>query len=142
MIASTVNLFSCYQDYPEIKEMFKQLQPYHPTVNTDNDNCLYKIFVAKMPQHIFYDEWQESGTVQNRFFKTYKAKKINVPSDAKIFHYDELYKLANYIQMLTGHKAHIKEHGIKYKKHLAVDKKEIDKMYEDYLKEIGKWENI
>ena len=78
--------------------------------------------------------------MDNVFNKLIKFKKDKF--NPKIFYYDKLYELANFIQMLTGHKVHIKEHGINYKKHLAVNKKEIDNMYEDYLKDIDKWENI
>ena len=141
MIASTVKLFSCHNEQSEVIDMFRQLQPYHPTHSVEEDNCLHSFFIAKDPCHMFYDAWLDSGIVQNKFLKTYEIKKITVPSHAKIFYYDKLYELANYIQMLTGYKANIKEHNIEYKKHIAVDKNIIYKMYKKYLEEI-QWDNI
>lgn len=141
MIASTVKLFCCHNEQSEVIDMFRQLQPYHPTHSVEEDNCLHSFFIAKDPCHMFYDAWLDSDIVQNKFLKTYEIKKITVPSHAKIFYYDKLYELANYIQMLTGYKANIKEHNIEYKKHIAVDKNIIYKMYKKYLEEI-QWDNI
>ena len=141
MIASTINLFCCHNEQGEVMDMFRQLQPYHPTRIVEEDNCLHSFFIAKDPCHIFYDAWVDSGIVQNKFIKTYKPKEIKVTSHAKFFNYDKLYEVANYIQMLTGFKVNIQEHDIEYKKHIAVDKKQIYKMYKNYIEEI-QWDNI
>ena len=140
MIASTVNLFCCHSEHKEIKDMFRQLQPYHPTHTVDKDDCLHSFFVAKDPCHIFYDAWIQSDIVQTKFIKTYKPEKITIPTHAKIFSYDKLYEVANYIQMLTGFKVNYKEHNVEYNKHI-VDKEKVNEIYNEYLEEL-KWENI
>ena len=133
MIASTVKLFCCHSEHKEIKDMFRQLQPYHPTHSVEEDDCLHSFFVAKNPIHIFYDAWIDSGIVQTKFLKTYEPKNITVPSYAKVFNYDRLYEVANYIQNLTGCKANVQEHNVNYKKQIAVDKDLINEKFENYI---------
>ena len=140
MIASTVKLFCCHSEHKEVKDMFRQLQPYHPTHVVEKDDCLHSFIVAKDPCHIFYDAWIESDVVQTKFIKTYKPEKITVPAHAKIFSYDKLYEVANYVQMLTGCKVNFREHGVEYKKNV-VDHETVNKMYKEYLEEL-KWESI
>ena len=101
-----------------------------------------KIFVTRRLLKENEDKLKELFDVTlNTNDKTYKPEEIKVPSHAKIFNYDKLYEVANYIQMLTGFKVNIQEHDIEYKKHIAVDKKQIYKMYQNYIEEI-QWDNI
>ena len=61
----------------------------------EKDDCHTVSLLLKI-LFIFYDAWIESDVVQTKFIKTYKPEKVTVPS-AKIFSYDKLYEVANYI---------------------------------------------
>jgi len=104
VIASTVNLF-CYYNIlgsdDEILYGFKHHK--HLTKEVTTNKALHSFIVYKDCYRIFFDQWQDSDLVQGKFIDKVIVPKVpELPSNCKRFSYDDLPKVANYIQRLTG----------------------------------------
>ena len=75
----------------------------HPTTESKFNTALHSFTVYKDCFRIFWDQWQDSGILQKKFVDDVIVPDLeDMPSNSKIFNYEELNKATCYIQELTG----------------------------------------
>ena len=120
-------------------DWFKNHQ--HTTKITDTNTALQSFIVYKDCYQVFWDQWQDSGLIQKKFLEHIEVPTIpDLPDTCKRFHHDDLPKVANYIQQLTGESFYPQiTVQLKYKKQDVLPdlRDSIKKIFTEYNEKIG-----